>query len=104
MVFLRATQESLSNVSRHANAQQVAVSLTSVDGLALLTIEDDGAGFADLDAVGAEKMGLSGMRERVRRFGGHLLIDSTVGEGTGLTIAMPLSAISAVPGERDGRA
>ena len=95
VIFLRATQEALSNVSRHANAQSVSVTLRSVDGLALLTIEDDGVGFEQHDTPGAEKMGLSGMRERVRRFGGHLLIDSTPGQGTSLTIAMPLAAISA---------
>ncbi|MEO5817832.1 MAG: sensor histidine kinase [Gemmatimonadaceae bacterium] len=95
VIFLRATQESLSNVARHAAATTVAVSLTSVDGLVLLTIEDDGVGFAHTDAQGMEKMGLAGMRERVRRFGGHLLIDSTIGEGTSLTVAMPLSSIAA---------
>lgn len=95
VIFLRATQESLSNVARHAEAASVAVSLSAVDGLALLTVEDDGRGFAHVDAHGVEKMGLAGMRERVRRFGGHLLIDSAVGEGTSLTVAMPLSSIAA---------
>jgi signal transduction histidine kinase len=95
VIFLRATQESLSNVVRHAQATKVSVSLTSVDGLALLTVEDDGRGFAHGDAKGVEKMGLAGMRERVRRFGGHLLIESVIGEGTSLTVAMPLSSIVA---------
>jgi len=104
VIFLRATQESLSNVLRHANARRVTISLTSVDGLALLTIEDDGVGFDQRAPLGVERMGLSGMRERVRRFGGHLMIDSTIGEGTSLTVAMPLSAIVAVTNERDNRA
>ncbi|MEO8336535.1 MAG: sensor histidine kinase [bacterium] len=95
VIFLRATQESLSNVARHAHASRVSVSMTSVDGLVLLTVDDDGIGFAHADAQGVEKMGLAGMRERVRRFGGHLLVDSTEDEGTSLTVAMPLTSIGA---------
>ena len=95
VIFLRATQESLSNVARHAQASRVEVSFTSVDGLVLLTVEDDGRGFIPADAGGVEKMGLSGMRERVRRFGGHVLIESAPGAGTSVTIAMPLASIAA---------
>ena len=103
VIFLRATQESLSNVARHANATHVAVTLSTVDGLALLTVEDDGRGFDAGDARGAEKFGLSGMRERVRKFGGHVLIESTVGTGTSLTVALPLSAVAAqAPNAGDG--
>jgi signal transduction histidine kinase len=104
VTFLRATQESLSNVARHANARNVSVLLTVVDGLALLTVEDDGVGYAHLDSVSTEKMGLSGMRERVRKFGGHLLIESEAGTGTSLTVAMPLSAISLTPPLREDHA
>ena len=104
VIFLRATQESLSNVARHAGATIVGVSLTSVDGLALLTVEDDGRGFAHAEAQGVEKMGLTGMRERVRRFGGHLLIESVVGGGTSLTVAMPLSSIVAMYREAERKA
>jgi signal transduction histidine kinase len=95
VIFLRATQEALSNVARHAGATTVGVSLRSVDGLALLTVEDDGRGFAHTDAPGVEGLGLSGMRERVRRFGGHLMIESTPGRGTSLSVAIPLVSIAA---------
>ncbi|MEP6991656.1 MAG: sensor histidine kinase [bacterium] len=103
VIFLRATQEALSNVARHAHAQNVSVSIGCVDGLVLLTVEDDGCGFAQADSVGAEQLGLSGMRERVRRFGGHLLVDSALGTGTSLTVALPLSAVAAVPPPLTGR-
>ena len=93
VIFLRATQESLSNVARHADASCVSISLSCVDGLALLTVEDDGRGFAHAETFGHEKLGLSGMRERVRRFGGKLMIESTMSAGTSLTVAMPLEAI-----------
>ncbi|MEP6733469.1 MAG: sensor histidine kinase, partial [bacterium] len=98
VIFLRATQEALSNVARHANASNVAISIALVDGLVLLTVDDDGRGFAHTESLGSEQLGLTGMRERVRRFGGHVLIDSTLGSGTSLTVAMPLASIAAAGG------
>ncbi len=94
VVFLRATQEALSNVARHAGASKVAVTLHAVDGVVLLGVEDDGRGFANADGVASGRMGLAGMRERVRPFGGHVMIDSAIGSGTSVTIALPLPAIS----------
>src|SRR4029079_19596646 len=72
VIFLRATQEALSNVARHAMATSVSVSLTCAEDLVLLTVEDDGCGFAPDESQSGEHRGLSGMRERVRRFGGQL--------------------------------
>ena len=95
VLFLRATQESLSNVARHANADHVSVSIHCVDDLVLLSVEDDGRGFADADTIVAGRMGIVGMRERVRPFGGRVLIDSDGGRGTSLTVAVPLAAIAA---------
>jgi signal transduction histidine kinase len=94
VIFLRATQEALSNVLKHASAHSVTVALHAVDGLALLSIDDDGRGFVDDDVDREGKFGIAGMRERVRRFGGHVLIESTPGEGTSVTVAMPLAAIT----------
>ncbi|MEP7001537.1 MAG: sensor histidine kinase [bacterium] len=96
VIFLRATQEALSNVARHANARSVSVTIGCVDGLVLLTVEDDGRGIEQSESVNPERLGLTGMRERVRRVGGHLLIDSSAA-GTSLTVALPLSAIAAEP-------
>jgi signal transduction histidine kinase len=94
VIFLRATQEALSNVAKHARASRVSVALQAVDGIALLSIDDDGRGFADADAEREGKFGLAGMRERVRRFGGHVLIETAPGEGTSVTVALPLAAIT----------
>jgi signal transduction histidine kinase len=98
VIFLRAAQEALSNVARHAHATRVAVALHCVDRLVLLSVEDDGRGLVDADTVGAGKVGITGMRERVRRFGGHVLIESTPGSGggggTSITVAMPLASIA----------
>lgn len=90
VIFLRAAQEALSNVARHAQATQVTVTMHRVDDLILLSIEDNGRGFNDAD-VG---LGITGMRERVQRFGGRVLIESAPDTGTSITVAMPLEAIA----------
>jgi signal transduction histidine kinase len=93
VIFLRVTQEALSNVARHARAQRVTVALHLVDGLILLSVEDDGCGFSDDDDA-AGTMGIIGMRERVRPFGGRVMIDSEPGAGTNVTVALPLAAVT----------
>jgi signal transduction histidine kinase len=94
VIFLRATQEALSNVAKHAGATNVAVRLDVADEIVLLSVDDDGRGFAETDAAGEGKLGIAGMRERVRRFGGHVMIDAPLGAGTSVTVAMPLAAIT----------
>ncbi|MEO6878138.1 MAG: ATP-binding protein, partial [Gemmatimonadaceae bacterium] len=92
VIFLRAAQEALSNVARHANARHVRVTLGCVDQLVQLAVEDDGCGFDHADTPGRERLGLTGMRERLRPMGGHLLIESHAGTGTSLTVVLPLAA------------
>jgi signal transduction histidine kinase len=97
VIFLRATQESLSNVSRHAQATHVSVTMHCVDGLVLLSVEDDGRGFADADALAPGRMGITGIRERVRPVGGRVLVESEAGAGTSITVALPLASVAATP-------
>jgi signal transduction histidine kinase len=97
VILLRATQESLSNVARHAKASHVDVSLDCVDGLVLLSVEDDGCGISQADSEGTGGLGILGMRERVRRFGGRVLIESRSPSGTSVTVALPLEAVAADP-------
>jgi signal transduction histidine kinase len=97
VIFLRVTQESLSNVAKHARATKVGVTMQSVDDLVMLSIEDDGCGFLDADAVREGTFGLAGMRERVRLVGGRVIIESAVGKGTSVTVALPLATVGARP-------
>ncbi len=91
VVVLRAVQEALSNVRRHAGARRVAVRLVEDGGVALVEVGDDGEGF------GPERrdrgFGLAGMRARVDEVGGELDVASTPGGGTRLTVRLP--AVSA---------
>ena len=87
--LFRILQEALTNVMRHAQAHTVELTL-SVQGRELcLSISDDGQGF--VPAGGRPiSFGLVGMRERVLMLGGTLALHSVPGEGTTLTVRVPL--------------
>jgi signal transduction histidine kinase len=73
----RITQEALGNVVRHAAASSAGVSATVVDGLLILTIEDDGKGFGP----GTLGYGVEGMIERAHMVGGHVELERPAGGG-----------------------
>lgn len=84
----RILQEALTNVARHAGAEQVDVTLTR-DGTTLrLAVHDDGKGIAKDTASAPHALGLLGIRERARRLGGSATIKG--GDGTTVTIVVPL--------------
>jgi signal transduction histidine kinase len=88
-VLYRVVQEALTNVVKHAGAQQVSVVITHRgDGVSLL-VEDDGRGFAEAE-VREDALGLLGMRERLALVDGTLTIESTLGQGTALAAHVPL--------------
>lgn len=87
--LFRILQEALTNVMRHAQAHTVELSLV-LDGPQLcMSISDDGLGF-DTNATRPTSFGLVGMRERVLIMGGSLALHSEPGEGTSLTVRVPL--------------
>jgi signal transduction histidine kinase len=89
VVLLRATQEALANVRKHAAAKAVQVTLSfppDGPGSATLEVADDGRGFDPLAATG---YGLRGMRSRVEQVGGTLEIASIVGGGTSVRVLVP---------------
>jgi signal transduction histidine kinase len=97
--LVRATQEALTNVRKHAHASQVTVTLSYMEDLVTLDVQDDGIGFIWQETqhiserVGqASGFGLKGLRARVEKLGGTLIIESAPGEGTTLAIALPESA------------
>jgi two-component system sensor histidine kinase UhpB len=90
LVAYRVVQEGLSNVARHASAQNVVVEAVSEAGEAVVRVRDDGAGFDPASATSG--LGLQGMRERAALAGGRVEIRSTPGHGT--TIELRLGARS----------
>jgi two-component system, NarL family, sensor histidine kinase LiaS len=87
-VIYRVTQEAFNNISRHANAKSVTVSLEETQGGIQLLITDDGRGFEPEQV--SSGLGLLGMRERVQSVGGSLTLGS--GEaGTRLCAKFPFA-------------
>ena len=76
----RLVQEALTNVAKHARAEQVSVRVVEVGGQVEIEVRDDGQGFDARRRHGG--FGLVGMRERVDLLGGTVEIDSAAGRGT----------------------
>ncbi|MGB8146274.1 MAG: ATP-binding protein, partial [Chromatiaceae bacterium] len=88
--LFRILQESLTNVTRHAEAKRVSITLSQDGDWMSLEVKDDGKGIPVFDLESSRSFGLMGMRERAQVFGGLLDIDSAPGEGTTVHVAMPL--------------
>ncbi|HHT47309.1 MAG TPA: HAMP domain-containing protein [Firmicutes bacterium] len=86
----RIVQEALTNVIRHAEAQNVRVSLKCDHNNIEAIIEDDGKGF-DYTILQKDQhaLGLFGMTERASLVGGKLVIDTAPGKGTRITLSIP---------------
>ena len=76
--------EALTNAIKHAHASQVEVVAEGRDGRLAVRIHDDGVGGAD-----PRGSGLIGLRDRVDALGGSIMVDSPVGGGTTIQIALP---------------
>ena len=85
----RIAQEAVTNMLRHAQAHTVELNLALDAGWLCLTISDDGCGFV-APTGRPSSFGLVGMRERVLMLGGELHLDSRLGEGTTLSVRIPL--------------
>jgi len=92
VTLLRATQESLANVARHARAGRVGVTLSYMEDVITLDVRDDGIGFdpAQVDRPSERGgFGLLGMEQRVARLGGSLAVESEPGAGTAVSATVP---------------
>ncbi len=89
----RIIQEALTNVAKHAEANNVSVVLRYRDSSLVATIEDDGKGF-DVNSLMASAhgkgLGLFGMHERASLIGGKLTIESEPEVGTTVFLEVPL--------------
>ncbi|GIF18018.1 signal transduction histidine kinase [Actinoplanes tereljensis] len=86
VVLLRAAQEALTNVRRHAAAREVAVLLAYAPSSVRLVVRDDGRGFDPAAAVG---FGLNGMRARADQVHGTLSVHSDPDSGTTIELEVP---------------
>jgi signal transduction histidine kinase len=93
-VLYRVAQEALTNVARHAQATEVAVSISQLLGGIRMEISDNGKSFdvaKTLLARNNKRLGLVGMKERVEMVGGKLTIDSAPDIGTTVRVEVPFN-------------
>ncbi len=96
VALLRAAQEALVNVARHAGATRVGLTLSYMGDVVTLDVRDDGIGF-EMPANGelprrseaGTGFGLTAMRQRVGRLAGTLEIESEPGVGTAISVRLP---------------
>ena len=93
--LLRIAQEAVANVERHANAETCEIALALESDAVTLDIADDGGGF-DPEPVlaagaGADSgFGIPGLRARAAELGGNAAIVAAPGEGTLVSVRIPL--------------
>ncbi|WP_049623554.1 sensor histidine kinase [Frateuria defendens] len=93
-VLLRCAQEIITNTARHAGARNLWLKFDYLDAnLLQLYARDDGRGAAQFHPGN----GLSGMRERLREYGGQVVVESAVGQGFALTVQLPLGEVLTLP-------
>ena len=88
VLLLRATQELLANVRKHAKARHVTVTLSYITDVVALDVRDDGVGF-EPDVSPGGGFGLHGLRERAAQVGGTVEVESVLGDGTTVSVTIP---------------
>ena len=89
----RVTQESITNIEKHANASKVTVILQQMGTMLQLIIRDNGIGFEATDASVKKGIGLRNMRERVEFIGGEFELSSESQLGTEITVLLNLDGL-----------
>jgi PAS domain S-box-containing protein len=91
-ILYRVALEALTNISRHAKASHVDVTLRKLATGISMRISDNGKSFKverKMNAGGGKRLGLLGMRERLEMVGGRFEIESAPGRGTSITAEIP---------------
>jgi len=88
--LFRIAQEALANVAKHAAARCVTLYLACSAAHVDMRVADDGRGFDAQRPQNGTHLGLWSMRKRVEQFGGHLTIESAPGQGTRVSVRLPL--------------
>ena len=91
VTLLRATQEALANIRKHAQATAVQLTLSYIDDVVVLDVQDNGVAFAGAAASPLSGgYGLQAMRERAEQCGGSVTVESEPGEGTTVVVSIPI--------------
>jgi PAS domain S-box-containing protein len=90
--LLRVIQEALTNVRKHAQAQNTWIQFDQTDDTVVVRVKDDGVGF-DPNRPQKERFGLQTMRERIESIGGTVSIESSPNAGTTIQVNLPLGQV-----------
>jgi PAS domain S-box-containing protein len=92
LALYRIIQEALTNIMKHAGAKIVSIIVERRRDEVLAIVEDDGKGFkpADPRSPAGGRLGFLGMNERAAQFGGHVTLESAIGQGTTVYVRIPL--------------
>jgi signal transduction histidine kinase len=88
--IFRVFQETLTNISRHAQATLVQIKFTQEEKYLLLSVKDNGNGFDTTVGTHIQSLGILGIKERAHRWGGKVDFESQPGSGTTVTMNIPV--------------
>ncbi|MDD9271412.1 sensor histidine kinase [Paenibacillus sp. GCM10023248] len=95
--IFRIVQELLNNAKKHSQSEKVQFSIDEAGQHFFLNYEDDGVGFTYKEGsqkeIGASGMGIEQMRSRIIHIGGHIDIQSTIGQGTRIKMWIPIEEV-----------
>jgi PAS domain S-box-containing protein len=87
--LFRILQEALTNIARHARATRIEVELDDRPDLLTLVVRDNGKGIDPAQVFDSHSLGLMGMRERARVWGGDVVVEGIPGQGTTVIVRIP---------------
>lgn len=88
--IFRIFQESLTNVVRHAGATRVNIDVNASEKEVRMKIFDNGKGVSKAELLNTQSLGVLGMYERAKSYGGEVNIESQKGKGTLVSLRMPI--------------
>lgn len=92
--FFLAFKEAINNIARHSEATEMHLAIHAAGGQIVFQINDNGRGFEPAATEQAGADGLRNIRERMLRLGGHCEITTKTGQGTHVSLCVPLGAPS----------
>jgi PAS domain S-box-containing protein len=99
--IFRIFQETLTNVARHSRATKVTIQVDATEHDVHMKISDNGKGMSEAELLNTQSLGLLGMYERAHTFGGEFSIRSEPGQGTVVSVHMPVHGIQATTPKGD---
>ena len=96
LCLYRTVQEAMTNCGKHADAKRVSITVNLEGNRVSVSVHDDGRGF-DPNRIHTQGLGLLGMKERVRALEGNIRLTSEPGQGTLITLELPVMLASLDP-------